>query len=122
MEKNNELELKYKVLGFVFTIIILICFYFLVFGARKDTEQTSDIEGKPSNIELMSYAQTVLDDKMNSPRYSSDVKNYKFIETGLRYKIEGTVNDEKFFLILEFKNDKYKEYNVISLQVGNKTY
>ena len=39
-----------------------------------------------------------------------------------RYKIEGKVNDEKFNMIIQFIDNTYKEYDLISLQVGNKKY
>lgn len=82
------------------------------------TEGTENIK-KPDEIELMSYAQTVLNDNLANPTYSRNKKDYKFIGTGLRYKIEGKVNNENFYMIIEFVDDTYKEYDLISLQVGN---
>lgn len=73
----------------------------------------------PDEIELMSYAQTVLKDNLTNPKYSSYKGDYNFIETGLRYKIEGKVNDERFWMIIQFVDDTYQEYDLISLQVGD---
>lgn len=79
----------------------------------------------PTDMELMSYAQLVLDDNLNNPKYSRSTSDYKFIGTNLRYKIEGnvTVNStsNKFYMIIEFTNETYKNYDLISLQVGNET-
>lgn len=115
--EENKLEFKYKVIGFFITIglIILICFFIF----SKGNIENDKIE-KPDEIELMSYAQTVLDDNLINPKYSSYKKDYTFINnTELRYKIEGEVNNEKFWMIIEFIDDTYKDYNLISLQVGN---
>lgn len=78
---------------------------------------------KPSNIELMSYAQTVLDRNLDNPKYSRNENDYTFVNTFLRYKIGGkvTVNskEEKFYLIIQFTDNTYTEYDVVSLQIGN---
>ncbi len=72
----------------------------------------------------MSYAQTILDDNLNNPKYSRNKTDYTFVKTNLRYKIEGevTVNSEnqKFYMIIQFVDNTYKKYDLISLQVGNK--
>lgn len=87
----------------------------------------TDIEEKniPSDIELMSYAQLVLEDNLNNPTYSRSTSDYTFISTGLRCKIEGNVTinsiSNKFYMIIEFIDNTYKEYDLISLQVGNET-
>lgn len=79
----------------------------------------------PTDMELMSYAQLVLDDNLNNPKYSRSTSDYKFIQTNLRYKIEGTVTvnstSNKFYMIIEFTDETYKNYDLISLQVGNET-
>lgn len=79
---------------------------------------------EPSNIDLMSYAQTILDDNLNNPKYSRNKTDYTFVKTNLRYKIEGkvTINSEnqKFYMIIQFVDNTYKKYDLISLQVGNK--
>ena len=84
----------------------------------------SNSNGQPSDIELMSYAQTVLDDNLSNPQYSSSKKDYNFVNTGLKYKIEGEVTTngkkENFYMIIEFTDENYEEYDLISLQVGNK--
>ena len=85
----------------------------------ENTQKESKREEEPDEIELMSYAQTVLKDNLTNPTYSRNKKDYKFINTGLRYKIEGKVNNENFYMIIEFVDDTYKEYDLISLQVGN---
>ena len=95
---------------------------------NNNTENNNtNIEEKniPSNIELMSYAQLVLEDNLNNPTYSRSTSDYTFITTGLRCKIEGNVTinsvSNKFYMIIEFIDNTYKEYDLISLQVGNET-
>lgn len=113
------------------TIIIIIYFLVLYNGLDnnsniknnnttiQNTENTTEIS-EPSNLEIMSYSQTVLDEYVDNPSYSRDENDYNIItNTNLRYKIEGKVNNEKFWLIIEFTDNTYKEYDVISLQVGN---
>lgn len=79
----------------------------------------------PTDMELMSYAQLVLDDNLNKPKYSRSTSDYKFVQTNLRYKIEGNVEvnstSNKFYMIIEFTDETYKNYDLISLQVGNET-
>ncbi len=105
-----------------FIFIGAICFFIWNgIGSIFNDTKTDDNSGTPSNIELMSYAQTVLDDNLSNPKYSSNKNDYNFVKTGLRYKIEGKVNNEKFWLIIQFTDDTYKEYDLISLQIGNKT-
>ena len=116
---DNNLELKYKIIGFIITIIILIVGYFLLFGGNKENTSKKDIK-EPTQIELMSYTQTVLEKNLINAKYSRNTKDYNFINTGLRYKIEGKVNNEKFWMIIEFTDKTYKTYDLVSLQVGEK--
>lgn len=89
------------------------------------TKENENKTNTPTDMELMSYAQLVLDDNLNNPKYSRSTSDYEFIQTNLRYKIEGTVTvnstSNKFYMIIEFTDDTYKNYNLISLQVGNET-
>lgn len=89
----------------------------------EDTDTNIEEKNIPTDMELMSYAQLVLEDNLNNPTYSRSTSDYTFINTLLRYKIEGdvTVNSisNKFYMIIEFVDDTYKEYDLISLQVGN---
>lgn len=78
----------------------------------------NNASSKPDDVELLTYAQMVLDNKLNNPKYSNYTGDYNFVGTGLRYKIEGKVNNEKFWMIIEFTDETYKEYDLISLQVG----
>lgn len=98
-------------------------------------ESSSDIEldstdssvEKPSDLEIMTYAQTVLDDFYKNCKYSRNKRDYNIIGTGLRYKIEGEValnsssNYEKFYMIILFTDNTYKKYDLISLQIGKET-
>lgn len=88
-------------------------------------EENENKTNTPTDMELMSYAQLVLDDNLNNPKYSRSTSDYKFIQTNLRYKIEGTVEvnstSNKFYMIIEFTDETYKNYDLISLQVGNDT-
>lgn len=89
------------------------------------TKENENKANPPTDMELMSYAQLVLDDKLNKPKYSRSTSDYKFIQTNLRYKIEGNVEvnsiSNKFYMIIEFTDETYKNYDLISLQVGNET-
>ena len=120
MENNNKNGTGCLIL-FIIGIIVFILWKVL-FSSSSTVFKNQ--KSKPTDIELMSYAQTVLDNNLNSPQYSSRTTEYKFTETGLRYKIEGEViengNRQKFWLIIRFLNDSYKEYDVISLQVGSR--
>ena len=95
------------------------------FSLGSNSNNTSTSSDKPTDIELMSYAQTILQDNLNNPTYSHYKGDYTFINTNLRYKIEGNVtlnnSKEKFYMIIEFLDKTYKEYDLISLQVGNDT-
>lgn len=127
MEENKNTNNKISNTGCfiaIITIGIIIFIFFKVFtiwlDGSGDNSSKSTSNKKPDNIELMSYAQTVLEDNLSNPKYSSYKGDYVFITTGLKYKIEGKVNNENFWMVIEFVDDKYKEYDLISLQVGNK--
>lgn len=120
--KNNEQMQKINNISIGVSIIVILVFFIIAWIGINSLFSSSDDNGnkEPSEVELMSYTQTVLKDNLNSPKYSSYKEDYNFIKTGLRYKIEGKVNNEKFWMIIEFVDDSYKEYDLISLQVGNK--
>lgn len=131
MEKNETTNSNFSNRGcliglVVWGIIIFIAFKMLTgwWDSLGNSSSRSGSGKKPDEIELMSYAQTVLKDNLNNPKYSSYKGDYTFINTGLRYKIEGNVtvngNKDEFYMIIQFTNDTYKEYDLISLQVGNK--
>lgn len=90
----------------------------------KENENNTNTN-TPTDMELMSYAQLVLDDNLNKPKYSRSTSDYKFVQTNLRYKIEGNVEvnstSNKFYMIIEFTDETYKNYDLKSLQVGNET-
>lgn len=105
---------------------VLITFFIIFYNSSSSSSPNSQISSKkPDKVELMSYAQTVLDKELNHPSYSSYKDDYIFVETNLRYKIEGnvTVNNanQKFWMIIEFTDNTYQKYDLISLQVGNNT-
>lgn len=116
MEKDNGPDFKYKVIGFFITIVLFILLYNWMFA---DWGDESERNKEPDEVELMSYAQIVLEDNLYNPDYSSYKGDYEFVGTGLRRKIEGKVNGEKFWMIIEFTDETYEEYDLISLQVGN---
>lgn len=93
--------------------------------AKENENNTNTNTNTPTDMELMSYAQLVLDDNLNKPKYSRSTSDYKFVQTNLRYKIEGNVEvnstSNKFYMIIEFTDETYKNYDLISLQVGNET-
>lgn len=86
-----------------------------------------DKSDSPDELHLMSYAQTVLEDFFPKCKYSRNTNEYKFIGTDLRYKIEGEVSVDSassyknFYMIIQFEDDKYETYDLISLQVGDDT-
>lgn len=109
---------------FIFFILVAIIVYFgwkILFGSSSTSSNIKN--EKPDEVTLMTYAQMILDGYLNSPKYSSYKGDYTFVETGLRYKIEGNVKEnginQRFYLIIEFDNTNYNEYKIISLQVGN---
>ncbi len=92
---------------------------------KTDSSSYNDMSDGPSELELMTYAQTVLDDFLPDCKYSHRKDEYNFIKTNLRYKIEGEVTSsnsdspEDFYMIIEFINKAYETYDLISLQVGD---
>lgn len=94
-------------------------------NSKVPSDNTSKIpetqeENTPGKLELMSYTQTVLNDYVSYPDYSSNTDDYEFISTGLRYKIEGKVSGMKFIIIFTFTDETYKEYDVNTLEIGGK--
>lgn len=127
MEDNVNKTNNYTTTGcLIFFILVVIIIFFAWKGISGvfSTDTSTSNEGKPDEIELMTYAQEVLKDNLSNPKYSSYKGDYTFVETGFRYKIEGNVTEngstEKFYMIIQFVDDTYKEYDLISLQVGNK--
>ena len=90
--------------------------------AKKQEKENSNI---PDKIALMTYAQIVIEDYYPSPKFPASKDEYDVVSTGLRSKIEGKVSVDgtseyqRFWVIIEFTDDTYKEYNLISLQIGN---
>lgn len=80
---------------------------------------------QPNEIELMTYAQTVLEDYYPNCEYSHNKADYKIVKTDLRYKIEGEISVSKaamptpFYLIIQFTNEEYDTYDLISLQLDD---
>lgn len=103
-------------------IFVIVFFILAILASLTGCGDKSEQNKEPDEIELMSYAQMVLEDNLYKPDYSSYKGDYEFVGTGLRYKIEGKVNGEKFWMIIEFADETYEEYDLISLQVGNKKY
>lgn len=93
------------------------------FVAQKEAEQ-KDV---PNDIEIISYAQTVLKDYYPKCELPSGVKEYEIVNTALRYKIEGEIHRtkesvlEEFVMIIEFEDESYKAYSLVSLQIGSET-
>ncbi len=133
VKEENKKEKNNKGCLIAFILIAIIVFFafkgFQDFWNSLGSKQTnssytsSSSNNEPDDIELMSYAQTVLKDNLSNPKYSSNKSDYTFIKTNLRYKIEGkvTVNGvkENFYMIIKFVDGTYKEYDLVSLQVGN---
>lgn len=79
----------------------------------------------PSDIEIISYAQTVLEDYYPKCKLPSGVKEYEITNTAFRYKIEGEMHRtkesvlEEFVMIIEFEDESYEAYFLVSLQIGD---
>lgn len=123
---NNNFSSTGCFIAIVFLgIILFICFKMITgWWDNLGDSSTTNKNKEPDNVELMSYVQTVLKDNLNSPKYSNYKGDYNFVKTGLRYKIEGNVSvngvQEKFYMVINFVDDTYQEYDLISLQVGSK--
>lgn len=93
-------------------------------SVEDESNYNSDFSG-PDEVELMSYAQTVLTDFFPECEYSHNKVDYVFVQTGLRYKIEGKVSitedssPENFYMIINFVDENYDYYDLISLQIGD---
>lgn len=89
------------------------------------SDYSSSLSSGPDELELMSYSQTVLQDYFPNCKYSRNTSDYTFVKTNLRYKIEGKVtvdskhSEEDFYMIINFVNENYTSYDLISLQVGD---
>ncbi len=120
----NKVDTTSYIIGFIILAIIIFVIWKMISGVFGTSSVSTNDGGKPDDVELMTYAQTVVKDYFSDSKFSSNPSNYKFIETGLQYKIEGYVTtnskEEKFYIVIRFSDDKYKEYDVVSLQVGNK--
>lgn len=81
----------------------------------------------PSDIEIISYVQTVLKDYYPKCELPSGVKEYEIVNTDLRYKIEGEIHRtkeyvlEEFVMIIEFEDESCETYSLVSLQIGSDT-
>lgn len=91
-------------------------------------KQKESAANEPDNIELVSYAQTVIEEFYPDSKFPlNSTREYKVVKTALRYKIEGTFKETKdasyedFCMIIEFVDDKYETYDLISLQIGKTT-
>lgn len=90
-------------------------------------EKSTKSEDAPGKIELISYAQTVLEDYYPSAKFPADKNSYNCPGTNLRYKIEGEISTDgknayqPFYVIIEFTNTSYSEYDLISASVGKDT-
>lgn len=114
---------------------------------NKESEESSAIEttanddeqkvktkigasGEPDEIELMSYAQTVLEDFYPDLKVSRDKSTYVFARTDMRYKIKGyffqTKDDKEqslFEMIIRFTDDSFTSYDLLDLFVdGHSVY
>lgn len=91
-------------------------------------KQKEDAANEPRNSEIVAYAQTVIKDFYPDSKFPLDsTSEYEVVKTALRYKIEGTFKEnknasyEEFCMIIEFSDDKYETYDLISLQIGKTT-
>lgn len=82
----------------------------------------------PRDTEVVAYAETVLTDFYPDSKFPFDAINeYEIVKTNLRYKIEGTFKENKkssyedFCMIIEFLDNQYETYDLVSLQVGKET-
>lgn len=82
----------------------------------------------PSDLELMSYAQTGLEDFYLNCEYSRNTRDYTFTNTDLKYEIEGEVSvsknasKEKFFMIIKFVDENYEQYDLICYNLEMRYY
>ena len=123
-EEAKKITTKLNIIAFIIIALIFIIVFKPFSSSDSSTSSSSSNTSTPSKIELMSYAQTVLEKNVYNASYSRNSEDYTFIETGLRYKIEGIVKtsngNEKFYMVISFTDSTYTKYDLISLQVGNK--
>lgn len=110
---------KANTYGCIMLIAMIAGIYIFFTIAFSSSSTPTSESNEPTDVEIVSYAQTVLDDNLTNPKYAYGTSDYTVIGTGLRYKIEGKVNSEKFWMIIQFVDESYKEYDLISLQVGD---
>lgn len=92
-------------------------------ASSKNDKKDKDSSNVPSKIDLISYAQVVLEDFYPSPKFPAGKDSYNCPGTGLRYKIEGQISVDgksayqNFYVIIEFVDDTYTEYDLVLAQV-----
>lgn len=90
-----------------------------------NSQTYNNLTDSPDEISLMSYAQTVLENFYPNCKYSRNKNDYNFVNTDLRFKIEGEVSvnatsaSEDFYMIIQFLDENFETYDLISLQIGN---
>lgn len=106
-------------------LLLIITLFLIAFGIVACGDNDSDEPKTPDDIELMTYSQTVIDDYYPSAEYSKNKADYKFVQTNLQYKIEGQIStdgvseNQDFYMIIEFTDDTFSEYDLVSFQVGD---
>ena len=120
----EELEKKgkfYATVIIVFLIAIFIIWFNITTSSNSNNVNNSSATqtSEPDDATIVAYAQGFLRDYLINPQYEYGTYNYNIIKTLKRYKIEGKVNNENFWMIIEFTDDNYQEYQLISLQIGN---
>lgn len=92
-------------------------------ASSKNDKKDKEASDVPTKIELISYAQVALKDFYPSPKFPAGKDSYNCPGTGLRYKIEGQISVDgksayqNFYVIIEFVDDTYTEYNLVLAQV-----
>ena len=109
-------------------MIVLIVLFTIIFGLialinSGDKEPDSKI---PTDQELVSYAQVVVNDYFDNPSYPSLTEDYIIVppsDTNLRSKIKGDVvinsNKETFQIIIEFVDSNFEQYDLKYFSLGN---
>lgn len=106
---NNQLEFKYKVIGFIIFIGIIVVLYNLMFS-------DSDSSSKDYKIDAYVMSQDFIKDYLTSPSTARfpTYSAIKVIQTNNRYKVEAYVDSQnsfgasirtKYYMILERSDD-----------------
>lgn len=90
----------------------------------KPTNAPSSYSDMTEDMELMAvtYAQMSVKEYIPNAKMPHGTAGYKVIRTDNRYKIEGTADGERFWVVINWDYEKPDSWEIVSVQVGDIKY